>query len=161
EPALAQLRAAADGLVDLAHDPDDRFEHVKELGRALDNLGAALLRYGHTQEAESAFRTAVSQFERLSNDFPDVLEYRYAHALARRHLNLGILLTRARLEADAEGHYSRAYSLLEDVLARSPADDALRLDLITAHTNRAALMRHLGRPRDEEWSWRRVAELQE
>ena len=83
------MRAAADGLGDLVrdhpHDPD-HLEYVKELGRANDNLGAALLRAGQADAAETALRAAVRRTGELADQYRTVPEYRFALALAHDNL---------------------------------------------------------------------------
>src|SRR5262249_24608589 len=75
-PALEQLRAAVDGLeplvrlVALDRDRRDILECRKELGRAYDNLGAALDRSGQPEAAMKAFREAIARLTKLSDECP-------------------------------------------------------------------------------------------
>jgi serine/threonine-protein kinase len=143
---------------ELVAEVDTNTDYKFRYALSLDEYGIFLEETGRRAEALQAVREALDRLRKLAADDP--ADPALARELARRHLNLGILLARDRQDDEADVHYSRAGALLEDVLFRSPADDTARLDLITAYTNRATLMRHLGRPREEEGGWRRLAELQ-
>jgi tetratricopeptide (TPR) repeat protein len=156
EPERARARELWAKLVaDVPDNADYQFRYAL----SLDEYAIYLDATGQPANALRAVSEALDRLRKLAAADPTDLTV--ARELARRHLNLGILLTRDRQETEGEDHYVRARILLEGVLERTPKNDDARLDLITVLTNRAALMRHLGRARDEEASWRHVAKLQE
>jgi tetratricopeptide (TPR) repeat protein len=91
-------------------------------------------------------RASVGHFDRLSGDFPGRVEYR--RALARGHLNLGVLLQSEGRIAEAEAAFRQAVGRYEALEAEAPEAFKVRRDLVTARSNLGGALQLLGRPEE-------------
>src|SRR5262249_26815589 len=90
-------------------------------------LGALLSDLDKREQAEAAYRQALTLREKLVADFPAVPQYRLE--LARSHNNLGYLLAGLGKRAESEAAYRQALAILEKLAADFPAVPQYRQDV--------------------------------
>ena len=118
----------------------------RELARTRAALAAALLRRGHTAEADRLAAAALAERERLAADFPATPAYRFHLACSLR--TAAECLAAAGRSADALRHCDRAADLLRPLADGSGLPAASELARVRRTTG--LLLAGSGRPDDAE-----------
>jgi len=130
---------------DLHNEKPERRDYQQELARTYYNRG--ILRYDGRQlnDSEADFREAIQLLEPLSHrkeepgaetgTNPDP-----SQELARAYNNLAILLRKENRLSEAQGLYTRAIGIHEDLTKEAPDDRAYKFELAKFYENLAALL---------------------
>jgi eukaryotic-like serine/threonine-protein kinase len=127
--------------------------------QAYHRVGMIQQKLGQSQEAEAAFRQAMTILEKLLAAAPATPEYR--GELAATHDSLGAFLIFDGHQIEAEPLYRRAIALREDLMAESPSEPRYLSGLAVSYTNLGALLFETGRLQDAEPLFRRAIGLGE
>jgi tetratricopeptide (TPR) repeat protein len=96
--------------------PDARPEDWQALGRSLAFLGRAYNQTNRLEEAEEVQQQALTIFETLAREHPDVQVF--AYDLGRCYQELGFTADKRGRPADARARYDQALRILEDVQSK-------------------------------------------
>ena len=153
--AFRQALAILDGLREtIARRPEVRFVRAS----AHNNLGAAV-DSTDPAAAERAYRTSVSQFDRLVSDFPNLTSYQHAWSEANHNLAQRLLAS-GRMN-EAESVLQQTLASLEELAVRYP-DEPLHRDGVATSLHRLSLVwESAGRTRDAEDALSRAAGIRE
>jgi serine/threonine protein kinase len=143
DTAEALLRSAVAALEELTAEHPDDLGYQRELGAALQVLGA-LLSARSRDEAESVLLRALDVRERLATDYPRALflQRHLFHALE----NLAVHYQRVQRDADAVQMFGRALEFQRGVLRRHP-DAVEARDLLAEAAHNNGVMRY----REKRW----------
>ncbi len=124
----------------------------KELGAILLNLGLVQAR-NQFQDAHDSFSTAISLFEVLSREAPEVPDYR--HLLATGYFNRGVLAQNAGRFPAARLDFTAARDRLEELKIFFTSHPEYRLDLARTFLHLGEISRSVGDEPDvvlEQWT---------
>jgi tetratricopeptide (TPR) repeat protein len=117
---------------------------LEEIGHAYLRLGDIQGTLGNFDEAEQAFRQAITISERLSTEFPDCPQYR--RSLAFELWRLGVLFKNdIRDKEEALKMYRRSFELRAELVEEFPNEPAYVSDLAWSHVDLGLVLRDLGR----------------
>jgi serine/threonine-protein kinase len=139
---LDALREAIERFeAEVAADPADPAPAL-ELADALDDLGTARRDANHADEADAAYRRALSIRERLRASGRD--DARVRAATARGRHNVATLALDARRYDEATAEYRKAIDLWEGLATAEPDDPALLHSLARSYRNLGMTRRRAG-----------------
>jgi len=92
-------------------------EYRERLGHVLNDLCGVLWETGQVQEAEDAHREAISHWEELTDDHPDIMNYMY---FGNSLLLLGEMLEQRDRPVEAEQACQKALSVFTKVIELDP-----------------------------------------
>jgi serine/threonine protein kinase/Flp pilus assembly protein TadD len=98
-----------------------------ELGRAYGQVAEVHRWLGQVDQAEGAYKEAISVLEQVSADFP--AEPSYRHELAVVYNNWGILLFQNGRSGEAEKAWQKTLSLREKLMSESPDEPSYQSTL--------------------------------
>ena len=114
-------RLAIDQAAKVAIDPPTTADGARLMGQAYGNLAFLVqLKAGRTDDALATLREALSRFDKLATEFPDVPTHRYW--LANMHCAIGKPLHDMGHRAQAEEGNHRAIAILEKLVVECPAE---------------------------------------
>jgi serine/threonine protein kinase len=142
--AAAAFREAIRLRRDLVRHYPEREPYRQTLSLSLNNLGSMGLVVGDLKEGEKHLREANRLQERLVKDNPNNPEYRRTLATGLR--NLGLILHRQQRWPEARITLEKALKVREELVGEFPLDTAYAIDLGTAYTATAGLIRDAGNP---------------
>jgi tetratricopeptide (TPR) repeat protein len=116
-------------------------------------------RLGRPQEADAAYRRSLTLQERLSEEFPDRLEYR--EKLARDYFALAVFLRQTGRPEGAAPLFRRARDVTARLAADSPSDLEQRGRLANCSHALGDVLRETGQPGEAEAAYREAIEIQE
>jgi tetratricopeptide (TPR) repeat protein len=151
--ALAALRQAAADQQALADAPGAT-EAIRR-DHAMTHRRLSLLlseKLQQKKEAEAEARTALTLWQELADDKPDVPEYRYR--LGGAHGNLALLLSYSGRQADVEAEYRKVEEIFRKLVTEYPAVIDFRAGLATLHLNRGLRWFYAGRSAEAEADYR-------
>jgi serine/threonine protein kinase/predicted Zn-dependent protease len=153
--AVAQLQALASEFPQTASYANEIAETHMTRGQALESMLDPRLFH----EAEEAYRTAASCFEKLAAALPEQNEYRARLAacelaIARLHPMPQPAEFQARDTA-----LSRARDLLQELLGKDPKNVAWRNSLASVQQERGRLLAEMGKPQQAEQVLRTAARM--
>jgi serine/threonine protein kinase len=123
------------------------------------SLGTLYERTGVYLEAEKFGRQSIAILEKLSSEYPDVLEYQ--HQLGWSHFMLAWTFKNTGRLAEAETAFQQAASIYEKLLARKPEEPDYRSEMVNIYANVGHSMRERGRLMEAERAFRRSIEMYE
>jgi serine/threonine protein kinase/tetratricopeptide (TPR) repeat protein len=130
-----------------------------ELARSHAKLGILLAGKGKGDQAESAYRTALSIQEKFVADFPTVPDC--AVELAGSYCNLGNLLSESNRLGDALEWYQKAIQVLDEVLTKDNRLVTAKEFLRNSYWGRARALDKLKRYSEAINDWDRAIQLDE
>ena len=155
--AFRQARADQQALADAPGATEAvRRDQATTLGRIAWLLSEKM---GQQKEAEAEHRRALTLWQELADDHPEVLEYRYN--LARACGNLGMLLSRAGKQAEAEVEYRKTGETFRKLADEYPAVTDFRRSLASLHNSRGVLLMEAGKSAEAEAEYRAALALQQ
>jgi tetratricopeptide (TPR) repeat protein len=155
--ALAALDQAANfkqQLIDL--DPRDP-KYRDAMASNHINLAVLYGRSGRLTYAETHMRAARADLERLTGEFPTVIDYTLHYAAASA--NLGYLLGNGGQLAEALECLNKAITVAEAVKRRTPDSQPTQSILRNAYWGRAFIFDELGRTVEADADWQRALDL--
>ena len=123
-------------------------EPARRCARYLNNFGRSLWSTGRVGQAETLFRDAAEDLEKVAKAAPVAVGVRLQ--LARLHANLGVLLFAERQLERAETHGSCAVELLEGLATDFPGIPDYRRELASVLTSLAAIRLQAQPPKTDE-----------
>jgi eukaryotic-like serine/threonine-protein kinase len=128
-----------------------------ETGRARFRVAEIRYKFSQIEQAEAAYKQALSIFEPLAADYPDRAEF--SQAFAGNLKSLAILyMSTARLD-QAEAMYEKAASTSQKLIDDHPEDVAYRLGLARTENSRGILYKRIHRLEDCEAALKRAEAL--
>lgn len=128
-----------------------------DLATSHDSLGTLLGGQGERVKARERYATAVAILEKLSAEFPTVLEYR--KRLGGCCCNIGHSLRDSGQSAASLDWFGRAINTLRGVYEQEPRNMSARQFLRNSHHGRAAAYGRLKRYAEAARDWEQVAAL--
>jgi eukaryotic-like serine/threonine-protein kinase len=126
---------------------------------AYRRIGAIEKKLGRLDEAEIAFRRAITIDEKLLAGAPSL--HAYCDELATSDGSLAVLLVQVGRENEAEPIFRRVITLQERLVAEPHSDPDDRNELATSCNNLASLLFETGRAQEAEPLFRRTIALRE
>jgi tetratricopeptide (TPR) repeat protein len=140
----------------LAADFPKDLQYAEQAGHSQRYLGWLLAETGRLPDAEAAFRSAVSIFEKLSASPPAPFQ---RHMLADTHLHLGNVLRNTKRPIEAEKAYRQALAIHEKLVAEFPKEASYRQALLGDYIALGYFLSSIGKTRDAEKAYRKLLEL--
>jgi serine/threonine-protein kinase len=106
---------------------------------------------GRRNDALEPLKRAVSLYQKLAHDFPDVAEYRRLEALG--HGSLGLVQASLGQHDEALKSHRNALALREELVKAQPDDLLARNDLARSRRNIGDVYRILGKPDEAFAEW--------
>jgi serine/threonine-protein kinase len=125
-----------------------------ELAATLDLIGRALWRMGESEHAEAELLTAISIWQKLSDDNPAVVGFRTSLARSRR-----LLASVLWLRDNEESEYRKAMAVFQRLVNDYPAVTQFRRDLGESHMSLGVRLLDKGRPAEGEAEFRASIEI--
>src|SRR5262249_27063197 len=136
-------------------DPDYRWE----LARNHHNLGKLLSHRRKHQDAETAYRQALGNWEKLAADFPTLPEYR--KMLAQSHETLGIALVLQGKHSEAAASLRQAVDIYEKLAAGFPTVLEYRRRLATSRNSLGGVLDEWGKRAEAIAEFRQSLDIME
>lgn len=117
-------------------------DHCNQLVQSFTNYGVMLSNLNRWNEAEHAFRSAISIGQELISQHGSRWDYR--SDLAKSYHNLGLMFGRIARRADEETCYRSALQLRKEVVAEAPSRPEFREELARSYNSLGLLLEDTG-----------------
>ena len=121
------------------------------------NMGIVLAGQAKRDDADAAYRTAISIQKKLTEDAPSVDQYVFD--LGRSYFYFGLLRQTCGNAETALEWYDSAVATVTPLVSKEPTSDSARLFLSISHWGRAGSLVALGRHSESINDWERALEL--
>ncbi len=138
--------------------PQSRAPEIRyETGRARFRVAEIRFKFSQIEQAEAAYRQALSIFEPLAADYPDGPEF--AQAFAGNLNSLALLYLSTARPDQAEAAFRKAAAIRQKLIDEHPEDVAYQAGLARIENSRGVLYRKINRPVDCEAAFKRAEAL--
>ncbi len=136
-----------------SQDPEIRYE----TGRARFRVAEIRFKFSQIEQAEAAYKQALSILEPLAADYPDRPEF--AQAFAGNLNSLALLYISTSSHDQAEATFGKAAAIRQKLIDDHPEDVAYRAGLARIENSRGVLFRRIHRLVDCEAAFKRAEAL--
>ena len=136
---------------------DTRPESLERLAVASKNLGDLSDEIGNKQNAISAHQHALGIFQRLANDHPGTLEYKYN--LAATYMSLGAILVYTDQRGVGLKAFTEALAISNSLVDAAPTNADFQLLLAVAHWNIGAELNLVSKTAEGRAAYQRACEI--